>query len=258
MSQTLIDTHSHLYVDQFDDDIEAVIERAKANKVHRIYLPNIDQESVHRVKSLHRKDPNLFHMMVGLHPTDVNAASPGNLNWIEEELNSKKYVAVGEIGIDLYWDKTFLKEQTEVFEAQVQMAIDHKLPFVIHARDSFDEIFSSLKKFNPSDLRGIFHSFTGTIEQAETALSLGDFKLGINGIVTFKNSGLDATVKKIGLEHLVLETDAPYLAPVPHRGKRNESSYLLLIAEKIADIFAVSLDEVTKVTHDNARYIFKD
>ncbi len=251
-----IDTHSHLYSEQFNDDIHDVVQRALNNDIKRIYLPNIDSSSIKSMLSLKENYPQVFEVMAGLHPVDVKANYKEELQIVEEELKKGGYVAVGEIGIDLYWDKTFLQEQIYAFQKQVEWALQYNLPFVIHARESFDEIFEALRKFDGEPLKGIFHSFTGTLDQAKTALSFGDFKLGINGIVTFKNSNLGEVVRQIGLEHLVLETDAPYLAPVPFRGKRNESSYVLNIAEKISSIFNVPLETVAEITTKNAKHIF--
>ncbi len=256
MEHLLIDTHSHLYLDKFNHDIHEVVARAKANHLQKIYLPNIDSGTLEAMHALKNAYPDFFEIMVGLHPTDVKENYEAELTTMTEEAARGTYCAIGEIGIDLYWDKTFLKEQEIAFETQVQLAIDTNLPFVIHARDSFSEIFNCLRKFDSTQLKGVFHSFTGTYDEARTALTLGDFKLGINGIVTFKNSGLAQTVAQLGLNHLVLETDAPFLAPVPHRGKRNESAYLLHIAQHIAHTLQVDLNEVAAVTSKNANYVF--
>ncbi len=257
MTYSLYDTHSHLYLEQFNEDIDAVVQQALENKVDRIYLPNIDSATVAPLLDLQKKYPEVFRAMAGLHPTDVKDNYRDELAEVKHQLDTQKgYVAVGEIGIDLYWDKTHLKEQIIAFEQQVQWALDYRLPIVIHARDSFDEIFASLENFKSEPVRGIFHSFTGSVAQAEKALSLGEFKLGINGIVTFKNAGLDKVVKEVGVDHLVLETDAPFLAPTPFRGKRNESAYLINIAQKLADVFQLSLQQLADVTTNNAKEIF--
>lgn len=256
MKQQFIDTHAHLYLDDFRNDIDEIVERAKQNNISEIYLPNIDSKTIEPMHFLKAKYPDFFKEMIGLHPCDVDLNFEKELDIVKNEAEKNSYCAIGEIGIDLHWDKSLFKLQEKAFEQQIQLAINHNLPFVIHARESFPEIFNSLRKFDSSALNGIFHSFTGTYKDAQTALSLGDFKLGINGIVTFKNSGLADTVAKIGLQHLVLETDAPFLAPVPYRGKRNESSYLTLIAQSIANALDTSLDDVANITTKNAKYVF--
>lgn len=252
----LIDTHSHIYEEEFDQDIDEVIERLKANSVCEVFLPNIDSSSIERMQRLEEKDPDTFHCMMGLHPTSVNDSYKSELDEVSRRLKQRDYVAIGEIGIDLYWSKDYKKEQVIVFEEQVSMAIERNLPIVIHARNATEEIFESLRKFNPNTLRGIFHSFTGTKEEAETIFTLGDFYLGINGIITFKKSDLPTTITEIPLEKIVLETDAPYLAPVPYRGKRNETSYIIKTAEKIAEVKKITLEEVAKTTTYNAKNIF--
>lgn len=257
MKNQLIDTHAHLYLDQFNHDIDQVVERALKNNISKIYLPNIDSKTIEPMHQITTKYPEVFREMIGLHPTDVKENYLEELEIVRTEMKNNLYYAIGEIGIDLYWDKSFFKQQETAFEQQIQWAIDYNLPFVIHARESFQEIFNCLRKFDPSALKGIFHSFTGTLEEAQTALSLGDFKLGINGIVTFKNSGLAHTVSQIGINHLVLETDAPFLAPTPHRGKRNESSYIILIAQSVAKALNLSLDDVANATTKNANYVFE-
>jgi len=252
----LIDTHSHLYLDQFKNDLQATIERAKQNGVGKIYLPNIDLKSIEPMKKLVLDDPDLFIPMMGLHPCSVGADVKEVLAKIKEELDSADYVAVGEIGIDLYWDKTFLKEQQWAFREQISWAKEMGLPIVIHARDSFDEIFEIVDELNDEKLFGIFHCFTGTIEQAEKIIAYGGFKMGVGGVLTFKNSGLDKVLNNVDLEHLVLETDAPYLSPVPHRGKRNESAYVALVAQKLADINAMPVEKIADITTANALAVY--
>lgn len=256
MEHLLIDTHSHLYLDKFKEDLNDVVMRAKENHIQKIYLPNIDSGTLEAMHLLKQNYPDFFEMMIGLHPTDVKENYRNELEIVKNEAEKNSYCAIGEIGIDLYWDKSFFNSQQIAFETQIQLAIDHDLPFVIHARDSFPEIFNSLRKFDSTKLKGIFHSFTGAYEDAKTALSLGDFKLGINGIVTFKNSVLAQTITQVGLQHIVLETDAPFLSPVPHRGKRNESAFLIHIARHVAEAFNVSLEEVARITTKNANYVF--
>jgi TatD DNase family protein len=251
----LIDTHSHIYSDEFKDDIEEIISNCKDVNIQKILLPNIDSESIPKMNRLVQAFPDLCVPMMGLHPTSVKE------NYKEELANCKawlakgKYCAVGEIGIDLYWDKTFFKEQQIVFDTQINWALEKELPIVIHARDSFAEIFEILEAYRGRNLKGVFHSFTGNVEQAHKAIELG-FLLGINGIVTFKNAGLDKTIETISLDKLVLETDAPYLAPVPKRGKRNESSYLIHIANKLSEIYQLSTSEVAEITTANAEKLF--
>jgi TatD DNase family protein len=252
----LIDTHSHIYEDDFSKDMDAVIERLEEQSVYKVLLPNIDAESIPKMHTLKQKRPNLFHIMMGLHPTSVKENYKAELETINYWLSKKEYCAIGEIGIDLYWDKTFLKEQIEAFETQIQWAIEKDKPVVIHSRESFEVIFESLRKFDKKKLRGVFHSFAGNMETAAEIFKLGDFKLGINGVVTFKNSGLDKIVAQLPLEKMVLETDAPYLTPAPHRGKRNESAYLILIAQRIADVTGPTLEEVAAITTKNAQDLF--
>ena len=227
----LTDTHTHLYSEQFIDDIDTVVENCINKGIERLFLPNIDASSIDGMMELGEKYPNNCFPMMGLHPISVKENYKEELALVEEWLNKQKFCAVGEIGIDLYWDKSLLKEQQDAFKTQIELAKQHSLPFVIHCRESFNEIFEILDELNDDKMRGIFHCFTGNIDQANHIINYGDFKIGIGGVVTFKNSGLDKTVEQIDLEHLVLETDSPYLAPTPFRGKRNESTYLYTIAE---------------------------
>ncbi|GAB7086323.1 TatD family hydrolase [Marinifilum fragile] len=251
----LIDTHSHIYSEDFNDDINQIIENSKEAGVEKILLPNINSQSIDQMHSLERMFPGYCIPMMGLHPTSVKENFQDELNICKNWLNSRKYCAIGEIGIDLYWDKTFVKEQQIVFDTQINWALKFNLPIVIHSRESFDEIFEILENYKNSNLRGVFHSFSGNLEQANKAIELG-FLLGINGIVTFKNSGLDKTIAKVPLEKLMLETDAPYLAPVPKRGKRNESSYVRYTAQKIAEIYQTKIERVAEITSYNARNLF--
>ena len=252
----LIDTHAHLYLPEFAEDIDAVKARARDIGVRQIYLPNIDDESLGDLKALVDTDPDFFRPMIGLHPTSVKADVEERYRRIFDVADLKEYDAIGEIGIDLYWDKTFLREQVDVFERQIQVAKDNELPIVIHARDSFAEIFEVVDRMNDDALSGIFHCFTGSGEDAEHIISYGGFKLGIGGVVTFKNGGLDKTLSGIGLEHLVLETDSPYLAPAPNRGKRNESAYLSYVVSKLSEVYGVGEQEIAEVTTANAFEIF--
>jgi TatD DNase family protein len=251
----LVDTHIHLYSEEFNADRDALISKALKNNIGRFYLPNIDSESIGIMHELEEKYPEQCFAMMGLHPCSVKANVEGELKLVEDWLNKRTYVAVGEIGIDLYWDKTFLKEQQYAFKKQIQWALDFDYGISIHCRDAFDEVYECLTSFSKLP-RSIFHCFSGSTEQANKIIDLGNFKLGIGGVVTFKNSGLDKVVKDIPLEHLVLETDAPYLAPVPHRGKRNEPGYIMEVARKVAQIKDISLMEVEEVTERNAKFIF--
>ena len=252
-----IDTHTHLFTEQFDEDRDLVIQRAIEDGVQKMLLPNIDLDSIASMHELSEKYPGVCYPMMGLHPCSVNENWEMDLETIKSHLFSSKYCAVGEIGVDLYWDKSTLKFQQSALAKQVEWAKELKLPIVIHVRDAFDETFEVIDELNDDSLTGVFHCFTGTIEQAEHILNYGGFKLGLGGVLTFKNSGLDKTVEGIDLKNLVLETDSPYLAPTPHRGKRNESSYVKLVAEKLADIKGLSIEEVADVTSSNARDIFK-
>jgi len=252
----LTDTHTHLYSEQFNDDIDTVIQNSIDKGITRLFLPNIDSSSIDGMMKLGTDYPDNCFPMMGLHPTSVGVNYKEELALVEDWMNKQKFCAIGEIGIDLYWDKTFLKEQQEAFRFQIELAKKYNLPFVIHCRDAFDEIFEILDELNDEKMRGIFHCFTGTVEQANHVINYGGFKIGIGGVVTFKNSGLDKVVEQIDLKHLVLETDAPYLAPTPFRGKRNESTYLYTIAEKVADIYNISIEEVAEITTANSKEVF--
>lgn len=252
----LTDTHTHLYSEQFNDDIDTVIQNCIEKGITRLFLPNIDSSSIEGMMKLGTDYPDNCFPMMGLHPTSVGENYKEELALVEEWMTKQQFCAVGEIGIDLYWDKTFLKEQQEAFRFQIELAKKYNLPFVIHCRDAFDEIFEILDELNDDKMRGIFHCFAGTVEQASHIINYGDFKIGIGGVVTFKNSGLDKVVKQIDLKHLVLETDSPYLAPTPYRGKRNESTYLYTIAEKVADIYNISIEKVAEVTTENSKQVF--
>ena len=252
----LTDTHTHLYLSGFKNDIDKVIARAVNNGITKMFLPNIDSDTIKSMNKIAADYGAYCFPMIGLHPTSVNEDFEKELRIIENEVSSGKYIAVGETGIDLYHDKTYLKEQIMAFEKQIGFALEFKLPIVIHARDSFNELFTTLKKYKNSGLRGVFHAFTGTVSQADYIINELNFKLGIGGIVTFKNSGLDKIVKEIDLRNIVLETDSPFLAPVPRRGKRNESSYLVFIAEKVSQIKNISQVKVAEITTHNAYSIF--
>ena len=251
-----IDTHSHLYLSQFDNDIDEVINRACEAKVEKIILPNIDSKSIKPLHSICSRYPDLCIPLMGLHPTHIKEDYQDELNAVVDQLSQYKYKAVGEIGIDLYWDKTYLLQQQQAFEQQLNYALENGLPVVIHARDSFHEILEIVGETKYSDLQGIFHAFTGDIKVAEQVVDRG-FLLGIGGIVTFKNSNLYDVIASIDLCHLVLETDSPYLAPVPYRGKRNESSYIPIIAEYLAQIKKTGIDEIAEITTANAQRLFR-
>jgi len=252
-----IDTHTHLYKEEFDEDREAVINRANDLGVSKFLLPAIDSKHTDAMDRLKNEHPQQMYLMTGLHPTQVKKETyRDELNHVLQRLKEKKITAVGEIGVDLYWDKATLGIQQEAFKTQIQWAKENDLPIVIHCRDAFDETFEVLETERDNLLFGAFHCFTGNLEQAKRALSF-NLKLGIGGIATFKNGKIDQFLREIPLEQIVLETDAPYLAPAPYRGKRNESAYLLKIAEKIARIYDVPLEEVSKITSANATEIFK-
>jgi TatD DNase family protein len=251
-----IDTHTHLYLPEFDTDRDEVVNRAVSNGVIKMLMPNIDIQSVHQMISIENRFHDICYSMTGLHPTSVKEDYLIQLEKLETFATTHKFVAIGEIGIDLYWDKTFLKEQLISFRRQIAFAFNKGLPVVIHSRDAFPEVFSVLSEFNGNGLRGVLHAFSGSIKYAERAIEMG-FKLGIGGIVTFKNSGLDKILKEIGPENLILETDAPYLAPVPYRGKRNESSYICIINKKLAEIFGMSEEEIASITYSNSISLFK-
>lgn len=252
----LIDTHAHLYLPDFDEDREEILKAANEEGVERIFLPNIDRESISPMLDLVNRYPAQCFPMIGLHPTSVKADFMEALNNIRNWLDQEQFYGIGETGIDLYWDKQFLKQQQQSFAHQIELAIEHHLPIIIHCRESFDQIMEVIDRYNGHNLQGIFHCFTGNFEQAQQVISKG-FKLGIGGVVTFKNSGLDRVIAKIDPKHIVLETDAPFLAPVPHRGKRNESAYLKLIAMKLAEIYNISYEELAGITAENALKIFK-
>ena len=252
----LTDTHTHIYLDAFKEDREEMVQRAFDGGVTRIFLPHIDSETTADLKKMVEAYPQHCFPMMGLHPCSVKEDFQQELDHVHAELQSGKYVAIGEIGIDLYWDRTFFKQQVEAFEKQIEWAKAMDLPIVIHARDSFDEIFEVVDRLNDERLKGIFHCFTGSAKQAQHILDYEDFYLGIGGVVTFKNSGLDEVVKNLPLDKLVLETDAPYLTPTPYRGKRNETGYTRIVGQKVADLHQISLEELAKITTDNSKKIF--
>lgn len=252
----LIDTHTHLYTEAFDEDRDQVIKNAIAKGIERFYLPSIDSKYTSRMYDLEKEYPNHIRLMMGLHPTHVKENCKEELQHVEQNLSQHRFAAVGEIGIDLYWDQTFLKQQQEAFNTQIRWAKEYELPIVIHCRDAFDEVFEILEDHRGEGLSGIFHCFTGTKDQADRAIDL-NLKLGIGGVVTFKNGKIDQFLDQISLDHIVLETDAPYLAPVPFRGKRNQSEYLVHILQKLALIYRRSASEIATITSKNALSVFK-
>ena len=251
----LTDTHTHLYSDAFNDDRDQMMKRAIDAGIKRFFIPAIDSDYVEGMYELEKNYPDHVFLMMGLHPTSVKENYEAELAHVEEQFKKRDFYAVGEIGVDLYWDTSTLAIQQDAFKRQIQLAKKYKLPIVIHCRDAFDEVFEVLENEKDDDLFGIFHCFTGTKEQAERALSY-NMKLGIGGVVTFKNGKIDQFLNEIDLKHIVLETDSPYLSPAPYRGKRNESSYLALICKKVADIYGVSEEEVATVTTQNSKEIF--
>jgi TatD DNase family protein len=252
---TITDTHTHLYSEEFDLDRDEMMQRALKNGVTRFFIPAIDSNYIKKMYALESDYPENVFLMMGLHPTYVKDNYLDELQIVEQELESRKFYAIGEIGIDLYWDKTHLKEQQIVFRRQIQLAKKYKLPIVIHCREAFDEIFEILEEEKSDDLFGIFHCFSGTYEQALQAISY-NMKLGIGGVVTFKNGKIDQFINQIDLKHLVLETDSPYLAPIPFRGKRNESSYIVNVVDKLASLYDLSPEEIALKTTENSKAIF--
>ncbi|NMH87494.1 TatD family hydrolase [Flavivirga algicola] len=252
----ITDTHTHLYSEAFDEDRNEMIDRAITQGVSRFFIPAIDSGYTEAMLQLEEDYPNNMFLMMGLHPTHVKDNYKEELKHVEDMLAKRHFYAVGEIGIDLYWDTSTLGIQQEAFKHQIKLAKQYKLPIVIHCREAFDEIFEVLEAEKSDDLFGIFHCFTGTLEQAHQAISY-NMKLGIGGVVTFKNGKIDTFLSQIDIKHLVLETDAPYLAPVPYRGKRNESTYVIKVLEKLADIYDVSLEEIAAITTQNSKDVFK-
>ncbi len=251
----LIDSHTHLYAKEFDADRDDLIQKALADGIDTFMLPNIDSEWIDAMHNLADQYPTNCFPMMGLHPCSVKADYKEELKIAEKHLSQRKYYAVGEMGIDLFWDKSFIKEQDEAFEIQCRWAVELNLPVVIHSREATDHVINLIRKFALIGLKGVFHCFTGTKAQANAIIDLG-FLLGIGGVATFKNSGLDKILPEISLDYLMLETDAPYLAPVPHRGKRNEPAYLKIIAERVSGIYNVPYEEIATATTANAKRLF--
>ncbi len=251
----ITDTHTHLYSEQFDDDRALMMQRAFDAGVQRFFIPAIDSSYNERMFDLEKNYPDHVFLMMGLHPTSVQPNYKEELAIVKEWIDQRDFYAIGEIGIDLYWDQTYLKEQQDAFRTQINWAKEKGWPIVIHCRDSFDEIFEVLEDEKDEKLRGIFHCFTGTLEQAKQAISY-NMKLGIGGVATFKNGKIDKFLDQIPLEHIVLETDSPYLAPKPYRGKRNESSYITNVIDKLVDIYGLTFDEISEITTQNSKEVF--
>jgi len=252
----ITDTHTHLYSEAFDEDRSEMINRAIKQGVSRFFIPAIDSAYTESMLQLEKDYPENIFLMMGLHPTHVKDNYKEELNHVEEMLAKHHFYAVGEIGIDLYWDKSTLAIQQEAFKYQIQLAKKYKLPIVIHCREAFNEVFEVLEEEKGDDLFGIFHCFTGTLEQAQQAINY-NMKLGIGGVATFKNGKIDTFLNQIGLNHIVLETDAPYLSPVPYRGKRNESLYILKVLEKLSNIYNRNEEDIANITTENSKVIFK-
>lgn len=252
----MIETHAHIYSEQFKDDIEHVLDLSRESGVEKIYMPNIDHASIDGMLALEERHPGFCIATMGLHPCSVKGDFQKELYIIEEWLGKREFVAIGEMGTDLYWDKSFLDQQVEAFKIQVAWAKHYKKPIIIHCRESIDLTIKLVETLKDDDLTGVFHCFNGTVEQAERITKLG-FYVGLGGVVTFKNSGMDEVIPSIDLKHIVLETDSPYLAPVPHRGKRNQPNYLGLIAQKIADVRKLPIEAVIAMTTENANTLFQ-
>lgn len=254
----MIDTHSHLFVEEFTDDLPEVIQRAKEAGITHVLMPNIDDTTVADMLDVCNAYPDYCLPMIGFHPTSVDGESMKKVKAMKGLLTEgHPYIAIGEVGLDLYWNKTYLKEQQQVLDEQIRWALEYDLPLVVHCREAFPELFEVLAPYKNTQLNGIFHSFTGTPEEMEKVLEYDCFMIGINGVVTFKKSTLPQILQTVPLERLVLETDSPYLAPVPYRGKRNESSYIIKVAEKLAEVYGVEVEGIKRQTTRNALKVFK-
>lgn len=252
----MIDTHAHIYAEEFNEDRKDVIQRAHEAGLSHIVLANVDTESLPQVIETWKKEPDFFIPTIGLHPTSVDGDYKLKLAELEKEIAHYPFRAIGEIGLDLYWDKTYLEEQKEAFRIQAKWAAERNLPLIIHVRDAFPELHELLKELAPLHLRGVIHSFSGDAEDVRKIRMTGDFLFGINGIATFKKSTLPDVIREIGADHLVVETDAPYLAPVPFRGKRNEPAYVIHTAAKIAEILETDIRDIDRITSENAKKLF--
>lgn len=251
----MIDTHSHLYSEEFEQDIDDVISRARAAGITKCFLPAIDSSTHERMLGLSRRYPEFCYPMIGVHPCSVKENYLSELDEVKSLLAAEKFWAIGETGLDFYWDKSFIQQQYESLRMHAELALEHNLPLVLHTREAMRETINVVKEFSGRNLKGIFHCFGGSLDEANQIIQLG-FKLGIGGVLTYKKSGLAQVLAEIDIQHLVLETDAPYLTPVPFRGKRNESSYLALIAKKLAEVKGISTEEVERVTTTNAMEVF--
>lgn len=253
-----IDTHTHLFASEFKDDIDIVVKNAINSGVSKMLLPNIDSSTTNNMLQLCNKYPQHCFPMIGLHPCSVKKDNiDKEILHVEEMLNKNKFIAIGEIGLDLYWDKSTLSYQKVAFESQIKLAKEYQLPIVIHVRDSFNEAIEIVEKLNNENLSGVFHCFTGNIQEAERIINLQNFYLGIGGVVTFKNGGINKIINQISLDNIILETDSPYLTPTPFRGKRNESKYLVNIAQKMSEIYEIDINEIANKTSSNAINLFK-
>ena len=255
--QMIIDTHTHLYLKNFSEDIDEVMKRATDEGVRKFYLPAIDSSEMENLLSLEKKYPGVCFAMMGLHPCSVKENYKQELDLVYTWLQKRKFAAIGEIGLDLYWDKTFIDQQYQSFYQQIEWALKFNTPVVIHTRNAMQQSIDVIKEYAGKNLRGIFHCFSGTLQNALDIIDTG-FYLGIGGVITYKNAGLAEVIKEIDIKHIVLETDAPYLTPVPFRGKRNESSYIKYVVQKIAEVKNISVEEVEKITTANAEYIFNN
>lgn len=251
----MIDSHAHIYLEHFTEDIDDVVNRAIDNGVEKILLPNIDETSIEDMLRLEEKFPNVCYAMMGLHPCSVKDDFEKQLRLVEQWLGKRKFIAIGEMGTDLYWDKTFWEQQKEAFNFQCDLAIKYDLPIVIHCRETIDETVELVSKYKEKGLKGVFHCFTGSLEQANQIIDLG-FYLGLGGVSTFKNGGLDQLIPHLDTSRILLETDSPYLTPTPHRGKRNEPAYTRLVAEKVAEYLSMGFDEVNNLTVENTNTLF--
>jgi len=252
----MIDTHAHIYLPEFDNDRDEVVKRARDDGIEKILMPNIDNSSIQQMLESEASYPGYCHAMMGLHPTSVKGDYIEQLNNIERRLAERDFIAIGEIGIDLYWDQTWKREQREVFHTQLKWAKESGLPVAIHVRNAFDVMFKELEKIHDHRLKGVFHSFSGSSAELRRALEYPGFMLGINGIVTFKNAGLDKTLTETTPDRIITETDAPFLAPVPYRGKRNKPDYMTHTLNKLAEIFGISTEEADRITTTNAKNLF--
>ena len=252
-----IDTHTHLFASEFDNDIDIVIKNALDNGISKMLLPNIDSTTTTKMLQLCDRHPNNCYPMIGLHPCSVKKDNlEKEISHVEQMLSQNKFIAVGEIGLDLYWDKSTLDLQKIAFESQIELAKKYKLPIAIHVRDSFDEAIEIVERLNDDNLSGVFHCFTGNLEEAQRIINLNNFYLGIGGVVTFKNGGINKIINQISLDRIILETDSPYLSPTPFRGTRNESKYLLNIAHKMAELYNIDIEDIAKKTTKNAIDLF--